>query len=149
KAEKALEKADITLNKNMVPFDTESPFVTSGIRIGTPAMTTRGFKEETFKTVAKLIDKIIQDPDNEEVISEVKKQVGEICEQYPLYDFVTAYQQLIFYRFTVLLVLARVCFCGLVMRFITFNLFIINGILKFADAFSHSSCQLWNFAGSE
>src|SRR5699024_6572919 len=79
KAEKALEKADITLNKNMVPFDTESPFVTSGIRIGTPAMTTRGFKEETFKTVAKLIDKIIQDPDNEEVISEVKKQVGEIC----------------------------------------------------------------------
>ncbi|HLR76993.1 MAG TPA: serine hydroxymethyltransferase, partial [Balneolaceae bacterium] len=90
KAEKALEKADITLNKNMVPFDTESPFVTSGIRIGTPAMTTRGFKEETFKTVAKLIDKIIQDPDNEEVISEVKKQVGEICEQYPLYDFVTA-----------------------------------------------------------
>src|SRR5699024_9898582 len=72
KAEQALEEADITLNKNMVPFDTESPFVTSGIRIGTPAMTTRGFTEDTFKTVAALIDKIIQDPDNEDVISNVK-----------------------------------------------------------------------------
>ncbi len=90
KAEQALEKANITLNKNMVPFDTESPFVTSGIRIGTPAMTTRGFDEDTFKTVANLIDRILQDPDNESVTSNVKKQVGELCEQYPLYDFVTA-----------------------------------------------------------
>lgn len=90
KAEQALERADITLNKNMVPFDTESPFVTSGIRIGTPAMTTRGFTEDTFKTVASLIDTIIQNPDNETVIGDVKNQVNEICLQYPLYDFVTA-----------------------------------------------------------
>lgn len=90
KAEQALEKANITLNKNMVPFDDQSPFVTSGIRIGTPAMTTRGFNEETFKEVAKLIDKILQDPDDESVITDVKNHVHALCNQYPLYDFVTA-----------------------------------------------------------
>jgi len=89
-AEEALEKANITLNKNMVPFDTESPFVTSGIRIGSPAMTTRGFGTDEFKTIAKLIDKVLQDPDNESVISEVKRQVSELCETFPLYDFITA-----------------------------------------------------------
>ena len=89
-AEEALEKANITLNKNMVPFDTESPFVTSGIRIGSPAMTTRGFGTDEFKTIAKLIDKVLQDPDNESVISEVKGQVSELCETFPLYDFITA-----------------------------------------------------------
>ncbi len=89
-AEEALEKANITLNKNMVPFDTESPFVTSGIRIGSPAMTTRGFGTNEFKTIAKLIDKVLQDPDNESVISEVKGQVSELCETFPLYDFITA-----------------------------------------------------------
>lgn len=90
KAEQALEQANITLNKNMVPFDDQSPFVTSGIRIGTPAMTTRGFNEETFKEVAKLIDKILQDPDDESVITDVKNHVHALCNQYPLYDFVTA-----------------------------------------------------------
>ncbi|MDZ7657794.1 serine hydroxymethyltransferase [Fodinibius sp.] len=89
-AEEALDKANITLNKNMVPFDTESPFVTSGIRIGSPAMTTRGFGTDEFKTIAKLIDKVLQDPENESVISEVRGQVSELCKAFPLYDFVTA-----------------------------------------------------------
>lgn len=89
-AEEALDRANITLNKNMVPYDTESPFVTSGIRIGSPAMTTRGFKEDEFKLVAKLIDRVLQEPDDESVISKVKEEVKELCEQFPLYDFVTA-----------------------------------------------------------
>src|SRR5699024_5637587 len=89
-AEQALEKANITLNKNMVPFDTESPFVTSGIRIGSPAMTTRGFDEEAFKTVANLIDRVLQQPDDEQTIKTVKGEVHELCRQFPLYDFVTA-----------------------------------------------------------
>ena len=89
-AEEALEKANITLNKNMVPFDTKSPFVTSGIRIGSPAMTTRGFGTDEFKTIAKLIDKVLQDPEDESVINEVKGQVSELCDAFPLYDFVTA-----------------------------------------------------------
>lgn len=89
-AEEALDRANITLNKNMVPYDTESPFVTSGIRIGSPAMTTRGFKEDEFKLVAKLIDRVLQEPDDESVISNVKEEVKELCEQFPLYDFVTA-----------------------------------------------------------
>jgi len=89
-AEKALEKANITLNKNMVPFDTESPFVTSGIRIGSPAMTTRGFKEDEFRHVANLIDKVLQDPEDEDNIAGVKEEVKELCSEFPLYDFVTA-----------------------------------------------------------
>ncbi len=89
-AEEALEKANITLNKNMVPFDTESPFVTSGIRIGSPAMTTRGLGTEEFKTIAKLIDKVLQNPEDESVIKEVKGQVSELCDDFPLYDFITA-----------------------------------------------------------
>lgn len=90
KAEQALERANITLNKNMVPFDDKSPFVTSGIRIGSPAMTTRGFDEEAFKQVATLIDTVLQQPDDETTINNVRKQVKSLCEQYPLYDFVTA-----------------------------------------------------------
>jgi len=89
-AEEALEKANITLNKNMVPFDTESPFVTSGIRIGSPAMTTRGFKEDEFQQVAKLIDQVLQEPENEKTIENVKEEVKELCSRFPLYDFVTA-----------------------------------------------------------
>lgn len=89
-AEQALEKANITLNKNMVPFDTESPFVTSGIRIGSPAMTSRGFGEDEFNKVAELIDKVLQDPEDENVISETRSEVIELCEDFPLYDFVTA-----------------------------------------------------------
>jgi len=89
-AEQALEEANITLNKNMVPFDTESPFVTSGIRIGSPAMTTRGLKEDEFEHIATLIDTVLQDPQNQSVISSVRKEVTDLCEQFPLYDFVTA-----------------------------------------------------------
>lgn len=89
-AERALEKANITLNKNMVPFDTESPFVTSGIRIGSPAMTTRGFGTDEFKYIAKLIDQVLQAPDDESKIETVKNEVQELCEEFPLYDFVTA-----------------------------------------------------------
>lgn len=90
KAEQALERANITLNKNMVPFDDKSPFVTSGIRIGSPAMTTRGFDEEAFEKVATLIDTVLQQPDAESTINKVREQVKSLCEQYPLYDFVTA-----------------------------------------------------------
>jgi glycine hydroxymethyltransferase len=88
-AEEALDKAGITVNKNMVPFDTESPFVTSGIRIGTPALTTRGFKEDEFSQVVHLIDTVLQNPDSESVLMTVKRQVQELCNEYPLYDFVT------------------------------------------------------------
>jgi len=89
-AEEALEEANITLNKNMVPFDDQSPFVTSGIRIGSPAMTTRGFGTEEFKYVAELIDKVLQSPDDDKVKKEVKNEVKELCDRFPLYDFVTA-----------------------------------------------------------
>ena len=88
-AEEALGKADITVNKNMVPFDTESPFVTSGIRIGAPAMTTRGLEEKEFEYIATLIDKVLQNPTNDHIHQQVSKGVFGLCEQFPLYDFVT------------------------------------------------------------
>src|SRR5699024_8647116 len=84
-------KANITLNKNMVPFDTESPFVTSGIRIGSPAMTSRGFGENEFKKVAELIDRVLQDPDSKTTLSDTRNEVTAMCRNFPLYDFVTAY----------------------------------------------------------
>ncbi len=90
KAEQALEEASITLNKNMVPFDDESPFVTSGIRIGTPAMTSRGFGEDEFEKVAEMIDRVLQSPDDEDVKQQVAEEVNDLCDQFPLYDFVTA-----------------------------------------------------------
>jgi len=89
-AEESLDEAGITVNKNMVPFDTESPFVTSGIRIGTPALTTRGFKENEFRSVVELIDQVLQKPEDESNRIKVKQQVREMCEKFPLYDFVTA-----------------------------------------------------------
>ena len=89
-AEESLDEAGITVNKNMVPFDTESPFVTSGIRIGTPALTTRGFKENEFRSVVELIDQVLQKPKDESNRIKVKQQVREMCEKFPLYDFVTA-----------------------------------------------------------
>jgi len=89
-AEHALENAGITANKNMVPFDDKSPFVTSGIRLGTPAMTTRGFKEEQFEQVVALIDEVLQAPENEAVQDRVRAEVKHLCDQFPLYDFVVA-----------------------------------------------------------
>lgn len=88
-AEEALGKAQITVNKNMVPFDTESPFVTSGIRIGTPAMTTRGLGPDDFRYIVELIDKVLMNPENESVIRKTAGEVNELCNRYPLYDFVT------------------------------------------------------------
>jgi glycine hydroxymethyltransferase len=84
-AEEALGRAEITLNKNMVPFDTQSPFVTSGIRIGTPAMTTRGFTESDFVQVADLIDAVIRKPDDADTATRVKAAVHELCQAHPLY----------------------------------------------------------------
>jgi glycine hydroxymethyltransferase len=89
-AEEALGEAAITVNKNMVPFDTESPFVTSGIRIGSPAMTTRGLKEAEFEQIAVLIDKVLQKPDDTENHKKVEQEVRDLCDRFPLYDFVTA-----------------------------------------------------------
>lgn len=88
-AEEALGKAAITVNKNMVPFDTESPFVTSGIRIGSPAMTTRGLKEAEFEQIAILIDNVLQKPEDEDNHKKVEQEVRDLCDKFPLYDFVT------------------------------------------------------------
>ncbi len=84
-AEKALGLADITVNKNMVPFDSETPFVTSGIRIGTSAVTTRGLQEEDCLKVVDWIDTIISDVENEAAIAEIRKQVNTFMSEYPLY----------------------------------------------------------------
>lgn len=88
-AEETLDRAGITVNKNMVPFDTESPFVTSGIRIGSPALTTRGFGENEFSEVVRLIDMVLQKPGDKEVIRSVKSEVKDMCDKFPLYDFAT------------------------------------------------------------
>lgn len=80
-----LEKVDITCNKNMVPNDKRSPFVTSGIRLGTPAVTTRGFKENETKLMAELIVKALKNPTNESVLKEVKNSVHELCTKFPVY----------------------------------------------------------------
>jgi len=85
KAENALEKVGITVNKNMVPFDQKSPFVTSGIRIGTPAVTTRGMKEDEMKTIVALVDKVISFPDSEDLLSTVMSEVLDLCRDFPLY----------------------------------------------------------------
>ncbi len=84
-AEEALVKAHITVNKNMVPFDTESPFVTSGIRVGVAAVTTRGLKEEDMKWVADLIDKVITHIEDDKVIKKVKKEVKNKMKYYPIF----------------------------------------------------------------
>ncbi len=91
-AENALVRADITVNKNMVPFDTKSPFVTSGIRVGTAAITTRGFNEADCVKVVDWIDTVLSDAENEGLILDTRKQVNEFMQNFPLYteagDFV-------------------------------------------------------------
>ena len=86
-AEKALVAADITVNKNMVPFDTRSAFQTSGIRLGTPAITTRGAKEDMMVLIAELIEEVLNDPENEEVIASVRKRVNETMKNYPIFAY--------------------------------------------------------------
>jgi len=84
-AEKALDEASITCNKNTVPFDTRSPFDPSGIRLGTPALTSRGFKEEEMKTIGQLIAKLLKNLNNSEIKEEIKKSVRELTDNHPLY----------------------------------------------------------------
>ena len=86
-AENALVKADITLNKNMVPFDVQSPFITSGIRLGTPAITTRGIKEESIPIIVDLIDEVIMNFQNESIISSVKGKVTNLMKEYPIFAY--------------------------------------------------------------
>jgi len=85
KAQETLDKAHITLNKNAVPFDDKSPFVTSGIRVGVPAITTRGMQESHMETVVAFIDKVLMNADDEQVISGVKQEVRTFMQQFPLY----------------------------------------------------------------
>ncbi len=80
-----LRRAGITVNKNMVPFDTKSPFVTSGIRIGTPAVTTRGMKENEMKKIAKIINTAINNAENESKLDAFVKDVKDFCSGFPLY----------------------------------------------------------------
>lgn len=84
-AENALIKADITINKNMVPFDSESPFVTSGMRVGTAAITTRGMKEQDMEKVVDFIDRVLMNPDDEELLAGVRKEINEWMNHFPLY----------------------------------------------------------------
>ena len=84
-AEAALEKANITVNKNTVPFETRSPRVTSGVRLGTPAVTTRGMKEAEMKTIAHFIREALDSPDNEARLAEIGQAVRDLCRKFPLY----------------------------------------------------------------
>jgi glycine hydroxymethyltransferase len=86
-AENTLVKADITVNKNMVPFDDKSPFITSGMRLGTPAITTRGIKEDAIPQIVDLIDEVLMNIDNEEIIANVRKKVNELMAQFPLFAY--------------------------------------------------------------
>lgn len=84
-AEKLLEKVKITVNKNGIPYDTKSPFITSGIRIGTPAITTRGMKEPQMELIANLIIKVLKNPENDEILKDVTQEVKNLCAKFPLY----------------------------------------------------------------
>ena len=80
-----LDKAGITVNKNTVPNEKRSPFVTSGVRIGTPALTTRGMKESEMKIVASWIAKVLEDPSDIATLTRIKGQVRELCQSFPIY----------------------------------------------------------------
>ncbi|HLG39492.1 MAG TPA: serine hydroxymethyltransferase [Chitinophagaceae bacterium] len=85
KAQETLDKAHITLNKNAVPFDDKSPFITSGIRVGVPAVTTRGMKENDMETIVAMIDKVLIKPDDEKLLAETKQNVKDLMAKFPLY----------------------------------------------------------------
>ena len=85
KAQETLDRAHITLNKNAVPFDDKSPFVTSGIRVGVPAITTRGLKEADMETVVSLIDKVLMNIDDEKVVKNVSEEVKALMASFTLY----------------------------------------------------------------
>jgi glycine hydroxymethyltransferase len=89
-AEKALGRAGIVVNKNNVPFDKRGPQITSGVRIGTPALTTRGMKEEEMKVVAGLIANVLEEPDSERTLKEVQSAVSELCGRFPIYGYLEA-----------------------------------------------------------
>jgi glycine hydroxymethyltransferase len=84
-AEKLLVDAEITCNKNGIPNDPEKPWITSGIRLGTPAVTTRGMKEKEMDIIAELIARVLDNPDNIEIVEEVKKEVNKLGREFPLY----------------------------------------------------------------
>jgi len=84
-AEKALDRAGITVNKNTIPYDTNSPMVASGIRVGTPALTTRGMKEKEMEEVGRLIARALAAVENESALADVKRDVTRLCDRFPLY----------------------------------------------------------------
>lgn len=84
-AEKALEQVGLSVNKNMIPYDTRKPLDPSGIRVGTPAITTRGMKQEEMKTVARIMLEALKNHTNEAKLTELKQEVHELCEKFPIY----------------------------------------------------------------
>ena len=84
-AEKALDEVQITVNKNTIPFDTNKPFVASGVRLGTPALTTRWMKQDDMKAIGNMIAAIIHDPESEEVKKRVQGEVAELTARFPMY----------------------------------------------------------------
>jgi len=85
-AEKVLDEVGVTINKNTIPYDPEKPFVTSGIRVGTPAVTTRGMKEAEMKKIAEFITRTIENRDNETRKKEIREEVKKLCLEFPLYE---------------------------------------------------------------
>jgi glycine hydroxymethyltransferase len=88
-ADETLERAGITLNKNMIPFDPSTPFITSGIRIGTPCVTTRGMREKEMVQIADMIASVLRDIKNDATIKSVRSKVAQVCSQFPLYPDLT------------------------------------------------------------
>ncbi|PIP12361.1 MAG: hypothetical protein COX49_06050 [bacterium (Candidatus Stahlbacteria) CG23_combo_of_CG06-09_8_20_14_all_40_9] len=84
-AEEALDRAGITVNKNAIPYDPEKPNIASGIRVGTPALTTRGMKEDEMRRIVRFIDKVLMNIDNEGIYEEIRKEVSDLCSSFPIY----------------------------------------------------------------